>query len=187
MRSITFNFLKRKKFWKRTMWFGLVTPILVFIALVFVVYVKQDAIVKSLIETANEDFRGAIRIKDSHVAPFANFPYISIDVEGLEIFEGKEFTNSTRIVHIKDTYIGFNVFELLSGRYDVKSIKLSDGAIRIVQDKNDEFNIVRAFESTKPIETIEEELHLDLESIKLNKVDISKLNQLNNIMVDFFV
>ncbi len=187
MRPISFNFLKRKKFWKRTMWFGLITPILVFTTLVFVVYLKQDAIVKSLIETANEDFKGAIRIKDSHVAPFANFPYISIDIEGLEIFEGKEFTNSTRIVHIQDTYIGFNIFELLGGRYDVKSIKLSEGAIRIVQHKNDEFNIVKAFESTKPIETIEEELHLDLESIKLSKVDISKLNELNNIMVDFFV
>ncbi len=187
MRPISFKFLKRKKFWKRTMWFGLITPIVVFSALVLVVYVKQDAIVKSLIETANEDFKGAIRIKDSHIAPFANFPYISIDIEELEIFEGKKFTKATRIVHVKDTYIGFNIFELLSGKYDVKSIKLSDGDIRIVQHKNDEFNIVKAFESIKPIEEIEEELHLDLKSIKLDRIDLSKLNELNNIMVDFFV
>jgi hypothetical protein len=187
MRSITFNFLKRKKFWKRTMWFGLVAPILVFIALVFVVHIKQDAIVKSLIETANKDFRGAIRIKESHVAPFANFPYISIDIEELEIFEGKEFTKATRIVHMKDTYIGFNIFELLDGKYDVKSIKLSDGAIRIVQHENDEFNILKAFESSKPAETIEEELHLDLQSVKLSRVDISKYNEVNMILVDFFM
>jgi len=187
MRTISFNFLKRKKFWKRTMWFGLITPILIFSILVFVVYLKQDAIVKSLIKTANQDFNGTIRIKDSHVAPFANFPYISIDIEELEVFEGKELRKSKRIIHIKDTYIGFNIMELLSGRYDVKSIKLSDGDIRIVQDKNSEFNIVKAFESKKPVEEIEEELHLDLESIKFNRVDISKLNEANGLMVDIFI
>lgn len=187
MRSISFKFLKRKKFWKRTVWFGIVTPILLFFILIFIVYIKQDAIVKSLIKSANKDFVGSIRIKDSHIAPFANFPYISIDIEELEIFEGKNLSTSERIIHVKDTYIGFDILELLSGKYDVKSIKLSDGDVRIVQYKNSEFNIVKAFESTKPIEEIEEELHLDLKSIKLDRVDISKFNEINGLMVDVFV
>lgn len=187
MRPISFKFLKRKKFWKRTMWFGLITPVLLFSILVLIVYIKQDAIVKSLVKTANEDFNGTIRIKDSHVAPFANFPYISIDIEKLEVFEGDELTKPKRIININDVYIGFDIFDLLSGNYDVKSIKLSDGDLRIVQHKNNEFNIVKAFESKEPIKSVEEEFHLDLQSIKLERIDISKLNEANDIMVDVFV
>jgi len=187
MRSISFNFLKRKKFWKRILWFGLVTPIIIFSVLVLVVYLKQDSIVKSLIKNANKDFVGSIRIKDSHVAPFANFPYISIDIEELEIFEGKKRVKSERIVHVNDTYIGFDILELLSGKYDVKSVKLSEGDLRIVQHKDGDFNIVNAFKSKKPAKEIEEELHLDLQSIKLDKVDISKFNETNGIMVDVFI
>ncbi len=187
MRRISLKFLKKKKFWKRIMWFGLVTPLLVFSILVFIVYLKQDAIVKSLLKTANEDFVGTIRIKDSHVAPFANFPYISIDIENLEVFEGKKLNKSKRIIQISDVYIGFDVLELLSGKYDVKSIKLSDGDIRIVQDKNNEFNIVKAFESKKPIESIEEEFHLDLQSVKLDRIDVSKLNEEKGLLIDAYI
>jgi hypothetical protein len=187
MRPISFKFLTRKKFWKRTLLFGFITPISLFFIMVFIVYVKQDTIVKSLIKNANEDFIGSIKIKDSHVAPFANFPYISIDIEELEIFEGKDKSISSRIIHFKDTYIGFDILALLSGNYDVKSIKVSDGDVRIVQDKNSEFNIVNAFKSKKPPEEIEEELHLDLKSIKLDRIDVSKYNEVNGLMADVFI
>jgi hypothetical protein len=187
MRSISLMFLKRKKFWKRTFWFGLITPIIVFSILVLVVYVKQDSIVKNLIKNANKDFTGSIRIKDSHVAPFANFPYISIDIEELEIFEGKNRKKSERIVHIKDAYIGFDILELLSGKYDVKSVRLLNGDLRIIQHKNGDFNIIKAFESKKPAKEIEEELHLDLQSIKLDNIDVSKFNESNGIMVDVLI
>jgi hypothetical protein len=181
------KFLKSRKFWKRLIWFCVVTPILLFSTLIFIVYLKQDAIVKDLIKTANEDFNGSIRIKDSHVAPFANFPYISIDIEGLEVFEGKKAIKKERIIHIKDTYVGFNIKDIISGKYKVKSIRLSDGDLRIVQHKDGEFNIVKAFASKKPVEEVKEEFHLDLKSIVLDNIDISKLNESNGLLVDAFI
>jgi hypothetical protein len=93
---MAFAFLKRKKFWKRFVMFTLLSPIVLFFTVLLIVYVKQDEIVKDLIETANKDFKGAIRIKGSHVAPFANFPFISIDIEGLEVFEGDDFDSKKR-------------------------------------------------------------------------------------------
>lgn len=96
--KLSFSFLKRKKFWKRFVLISVIAPIVLFFTVVLIVYAKQDAIVKNLIETANKDFKGAIRIKGSHVAPFANFPYISIDIEGLEIFEDDDFDPKKQII-----------------------------------------------------------------------------------------
>ncbi|MEY3236259.1 MAG: hypothetical protein RI883_360 [Bacteroidota bacterium] len=179
--------MKRKKFWKRLTMFLIVIPVLLFSSVVTIAYLKQDEIVKDLIKTLNEDFVGTIRIKDSHVAPFANFPYISIDIEGLEIFEGKEVKKKYRIARIQDTYVGFNLMGMLGGKYDVKSIKLKDGDLRIVQHKDGSLNISNALASTKPIADVKDELHLDLKSIKLENIDVSKLNEANNIMVDAYI
>ena len=182
-----FSFLKRKKFWKRVFWFLFALPVLLFSLLIFIVYLKQDAIVKDIIETANKDFKGAIRIKDSHVAPFANFPYISIDIEGLEVFETDDFDLKKRIIYIEDSYVGFDIGDVISGKYNIKSIRLSKGDIRIVQHKNGELNVVKAFETNKAIEEVKEEFHLDLKSIVLGNIDISKLNQSNGLLVDVFI
>ncbi len=184
---MTLAFLKRKKFWKRFVLFAIISPVIFFFTVLLIVYAKQDAIVRHLIETANKDFKGAIRIKGSHVAPFANFPYISIDIEGLEIFEGDDFNAKKRILHIKDTYIGFDISGLMTGKYDVKSIRLTDGDIRLVRHLDGSFNIAKAFETDLPPEKVKEEFHLDLKSIKLDKIDLSKYNESNGRMVDAYI
>ena len=184
---MTLAFLKRKKFWKRFVLFALISPVILFFSVLLIVYVKQDAIVKSLIETANKDFKGAIRIKGSHIAPFADFPYISIDIEGLEIFEEDDFDSKKRILQINETYIGFDISGLMTGKYDVKTIRLTDGDIRLVRHLDGSFNIVKAFETGLPPEKVKEEFHLDLKSIKLDKIDISKYNESNGMMVDAYI
>ncbi len=185
--AFSFTFLKRKKFWKRLVLATIVTPILLFLTVIFIVYLKQDALIKDLIETANKDFEGAIRIKGSHIAPFANFPYISIDIEGLEVFEDDSFERKKRIVHINDMYVGFDISGLMTGKYDVKSIRLTDGDIRLVRHLDGSFNIIKAFETDLPPEKVEEEFHLDLKSIKLDKIDISKYNESNGMMLDAYI
>lgn len=182
-----FNFLKRKKFWKRLVIFTFLIPILLFVVLITIVYYKQDTIVKELVATLNEDFEGTISIKDSHIAPFANFPYISIDIEGLEVFEFDQSIAAERIVSVQDVYVGFDIMGLISGKYDVKSIKLSKGDIRIVQHTDGTLNIVNAFKTKKEIESVEEEFHLDLKSIVLKDIDISKLNETNGVLIDVLV
>ena len=180
-------FYKRKKFWIRFTLLLFLIPTLLFSTVVVVVYAKQDEIVKELIAKANEDFEGAIRIKDSHVSPFANFPYISIDLEDLEIFEGKDTKLKNRLLHLGDVYVGFNLMSLINGNYKIKSIKLKNGKIRLIQHVDGSFNIANALKSKKPVEKVEEELHLDLQSIKLDHIDITKLNEATNQLVDAYI
>ncbi len=184
---MAFIFYKRKKFWKRLLFLSIILPVFLFFAVVTIVYFKQDSIVSHMIKTANADFTGMIKIKGSHVSPFATFPNISIDIEGLQIFEGKKDIKNEQIVYIKDSYIGFNIWDLIAGKYDINSIRISDGRLSIVQHKDGSFNISNAFKSKIPIENVEEEFNLDLKSISMDRINLSKLNEENNVLVKTFV
>jgi len=175
-----------KRFWKKVVLWVIGVPVLLLSILITIVYVKQDDIVQELLKTANKDFKGQIEIKDSHISPFANFPYISIDLDHLKVYEDKS-GKSEPIIDVNDLYLGFDILTLLSGKMDIKLIKLSNGKIHIVQDKNGEFNIVHAFATEKPVENAEEEFHLNLRSIQLENIDITKINQENLITIELFI
>lgn len=151
-----------------------------------ILFWKQDTVVEQLIEVLNEDFAGLISIRGSHISPFAAFPYISIDVEDLRVFADKD-TGAGPILRIGDTYLGFDLLTLISGQMDIKSISLSSGDINLVQDTLGEFNLMKAFATTKEIEDPAAEFHLDLQRITLTDVDIMKLNEKDSVLIDLFV
>ena len=175
-----------RKFLKR-LFIGLfVIPLILLAILISILFVKQDEIVQNLLTTINADFKGEVEMGDSHISPFANFPYISIDIDNLKLYQDKS-KKGIAIVDVKDLYLGFDLFTLMSGKMDINLIKISNGKIHVVQHKNGEFNIVQAFASQKPVENKEEEFHLDLKSIQLENIDITKINEENLITVEFFV
>lgn len=165
----------------------IILSFLVFISLLGIIWKQQDIIVQEIIENTNKDFRGSVFVKDSHISPFAAFPYISIDLENLEVYEGKSQSENTRILKIKDAYIGFDLWDILRGDFIVKSITLKDGDIRLVQHTDGSFNITRALESDVPSDEIQEDFHMDIQSIELDHVDVSKLNEENGVMIDAYV
>lgn len=176
-----------KKKWVRRLIIGVViVPIVLFTVLIAIVYWKQDAIVQDLLATANEDFNGKITLKDSHVSPFANFPYISIDLEDLRVFESKE-SNADEILHVGDTYIGFNIWSIIAGDFTIKRVRVANGKIDLVQHKDGSLNILKALETTKEIENAEEEFHIDLKKIRLENIEVTKLNEENGIKIDAVV
>lgn len=170
--------LKRRKFWKRVILFLIILPVILFSITIAIVYANQDKIVQHFLTTANEDFDGQINIKESHIAPFANFPYISIDLQGLSVFEDKDTTKNP-VIKLEDIYLGFNLWTLIGGDFNIKAIKLANGAVNIVEYGTDDFNITRAFavQEEKEIEDVEDEFNLDLQKIELDHVDINKINK----------
>lgn len=154
---------------------------------VYLVSARQDAIVQEVLAHFNEDFKGSLSLKDSHIELFSNFPYISVDLEDLSIYEYKDQSPESRILFVQDANIGFNLWDILNGNYLVKAIKLKNGAIRLVQHREGDFNISRALQSNKPVDSLAEEFHLDIRSIELESVDISKLNESNNVLLDIWI
>lgn len=178
--------MARKKILKRLLIGVLIVPIVLIAILVSVLYAKQDAVVQQLISALNADFKGKIEIKDSHISPFENFPYISIDLSNLKVFETKDSVQKP-IVDIKDLYLGFDLMTLISGKMDIGLIKLQNGSIHIIQDTLGGFNILKAFESVKAVESAEEEFHLNLKSIQLEEIDITKINEANKITIELYI
>ena len=86
MNRLTILFSRNKKWIKRIGFALFLIPVLVFGLLVAILYTKQDYFVALALEQANKDFNGKIEVGGSHIAPFANFPNISIDLEHLKIY-----------------------------------------------------------------------------------------------------
>ena len=159
--------------------------IVIISATISILYAKQDKIIQELISTVNQDFVGRVEIEDSHISPFDNFPYISIDLEHLKIYENKESKNT--ILHISDCYIGFDLWTIITGNFEIKSLLLKNGVINLIQHTDGEFNLTKALTKTHEIEDIEEEFHLDLKKIELDHVDITKLNEETNLLFDVYI
>ncbi len=161
-------------------------PILLFVLMIALIYWKQDTVVQELIKTVNQDFTGELEVKGSHISPFANFPYVSIDLDEVRVYEDK--TKSTPpLLNLHDVYLGFDLWTLLQGSMEIKAIKLKDGFIKLVQHTDGSFNIANALSNKKEIEDAGEEFHLDIKTISLVNIDILKLNEENNILIEAFV
>ncbi|MDX2362550.1 MAG: AsmA-like C-terminal region-containing protein [Crocinitomicaceae bacterium] len=180
------RWVRSKRFWKRLVLAVLGVPTLLLAITLIIVYQKQDELVRELIEDFNADFVGSTSISDSHISMFANFPYISIDLEDLEVHEGKD-TTDTPILRIEDTYFGFNLWTILTGDMEIKKIKLENGHIDLVEHTDGQFNIIKALSPEIPLDNPGEEFHLDLKKIELKNIDLTKLNETNGLKVEAFI
>ena len=152
----------------------------VFTVIIAVLYNKQDALVKELVTHVNKDFKGRLELQDSHISPFKNFPYISVDLENVKIYEGKSDT-SELLLHINDTYVGFELTSLFSGSFEIKKITLQNGFIKLVQHTDGSFNIANALSGIELNNDNDNEdespVHLDLKSIRMTDIDLLKYNE----------
>lgn len=180
------KWLRSKRFWRRIVVLFVGVPGLLLALTLIIVHQKQDAIVAELLNTLNEDFTGSAEIKDSHISFFSNFPYVSIDLQEFKVYETKEKAGKP-LIEIKDVYAGFNLWTVISGKMEIKKIKLQEGHIDLVQHTNGEFNIIKALSSNREIEDTGEEFHLDLRNIELVDIDLTKLNESNGLKFEAFI
>ena len=154
--------------------------------LVGIFYWKQDKIVQQFIATVNEDFNGELVIRDSHISLFANFPYISIDLQDAKVYETK--SKSTQpLLEIEDIYLGFDFWTLTGGSPQIKSLKMAEGYLQLEQYPDGTYNISEALSSPKETKDSSGEFQMDLKQIHLVNIHLRKYNQANNVLVETFV
>ncbi len=180
------NFLKRWKFWKRAMLLGILLPLLLFGILVFIVFQKQDALIQGEIDALNKTHQGLIEIGDTHIDPIKNFPYISIKVDSIQLYESKD-KDDALILDVADIYVGFNLWDVVDGNYDVQKLLVEDGYFNIIKHKDGSINIENALAA--PSEEVTEEAPLDihLKNIELKNIDIHKLDEESNLDIETYV
>lgn len=183
--------LKQRRFWKRLILTVLVIPVILFSITIGIIYAKQGEIVQQVLKTLNTDFKGELALRDSHVEPFSNFPYISIDLEGVKVYETKS-DHKQPIAEISEVFLGFKLWSILGGKMNIDRIKLKDGRIDLVQHINGQFNVEIALssDSTKGEEEEVREgeaLNLKLSKITCENIDIHKLNEESDLIIDALI
>jgi hypothetical protein len=176
--------LKIKKFWKRILVVLLLVPILIVGGLILYIQSNQAEIIKGEIAKLNKEHKGLIRVGKSELSLFGNFPYISIKVDDVQILETKE-ANSPIIMDVQYIYIGFNLWDMVKGNYDIQSLLINEGVFNIVIHENNTSNIQNSLASTSEIETPTTNIHL--KKIKLKNLDIHTLYEATNTDVQKFI
>lgn len=150
-------------------------------AAIFILYSNQKSITQKAIGVLNEQFVGELVVKDSHIAPFASFPYISIDLEQITFYDSKD-QDSKVIYAAEDLYIGFSIWDILTGNYKIKSIKIQNGHLDLVKDAEGKINLLTAKGMDEEKDAVEDDegINIDLSSVKLKNFKI-KFDDLSNL------
>lgn len=124
-------------------------------------------------------------VGNSHLSPFESFPYISIKVDDVQVYETKE-DDASVILDVADIYIGFDIWDIVVGNYDIQTLLIEEGFFNIVLHEHGTTNLQNALEASG--ETGEEEpVAMHLKNIALRKLDIHKLNEATGTDVETFI
>ncbi|MBO3697011.1 AsmA-like C-terminal region-containing protein [Roseivirga sp. E12] len=156
-----------------------------------IVYNQQDKLIQKALSSLNKDFTGQFSVEDSHISPFVNFPYVSIDLENVAIYETKS-DSTEALVGVQDVYVGFDLLSIVKGDYQVKKVKLSDGFIKLIQHTDGSLNVLNALSNDQVVEEKAPSaegapLNLSLEAVELKNIDLLKINEANNILAEVFI
>ncbi len=176
--------MKIKKFQKRVLLVLTLVPSLLVGGLILYIQSNQSEIIKGEIAKLNKEHKGLIRVGESKLSLFSNFPDISIKVYDVKILETKE-DNASIIMDVKDIYVGFNLWDMVKGNYDVQSLKVEEGVFNIVIHENNTTNIQNSLASTSETETPATNIHL--KKIRFKNLDIHTLDEATNTDVEKFI
>lgn len=176
--------MKIKRFWKRFLVGLILLPILVAGGLILYIQGNQSEIIKEEIAKLNQEHKGRISVGDSELSIFKNFPYISIKVANVQIFETKA-ANSPIIMDVKDIYVGFNLWDIVNQNYDIQSLLVEEGVFNIVIHENNTTNIQNSLASTTETDTATTNIHL--KKIRLKNLDIHTLDEATNTDVEKYI
>ncbi|PHI20977.1 hypothetical protein CEQ90_04635 [Lewinellaceae bacterium SD302] len=181
-----FSFFNSGKFWKRFALFAFALPVILIGSLILIIYLQQDKLVQGEIDALNETHNGLIEIGDTHLAPFANFPYISIKVDDFKVYESKE-EDASVILDVADIYVGFNMWDIVAAKYDVQKLLVEDGFFNVIEHKDGTTNIGNALASSNQTAEQEEPLDIYLKNIELKNLDIHELFEADSLDIETFI
>ena len=163
----------------------ILVPVVLLSSIILVAYLKQDAIVQSEIKSLNTTYTGKISVGDVHLAPFTNFPDISLKVDDVHIYETKD-VDAAPIVEVADIYMGFGLFDIISGHYDIHSLVVEDGFIDLVLHPDGRTNVENALAISSSSEE-EDAVDVHLRKIEFQNIDIHQREEATNLDIETLI
>ena len=169
----------------RILFWAVTAPTALLSAILLFAYLRQDAIVQSQISALNADYIGRITVGDVHLAPFTNFPDISLKVDNVAVHESKN-SDDAPILNVADIYVGFNILDLLVGDYDIHSLIVEDGFVDLVIHSDGTTNLKNALATSAESEG-GKPLDVHLHKIELKNLDIHQREEATNLDIETFI
>ncbi|MBX2978289.1 MAG: hypothetical protein KF905_03250 [Flavobacteriales bacterium] len=141
----------------------------------YILYAHEQEIADELIAVFNEGQAGKLSYSGVELSPFRAFPYISIDIKDLRFDGDKHTENDHAIYAFHDVYVGFNMFDLLRGKYVIKNLLLSEGHLYLEKYADGTYNITRAKARDEEDEA-GGSTHLDLKHVELRNITLHEVN-----------
>ena len=177
--------MRRKNPWKWIAVLLIGLPLVLSGLIMLTILFKQDEVIQSQIEAINDLHNGLVKISDTHLDPFKNFPYASIKIDNVRVYESKA-PNAAIILDVADIFIGFNLLDLIQGNFDIQSLLIEDGFINIILHEDMSTNFQNAFTKSEDFETDGEPVDIHLRNFELKNVDIHKLDEATMIDVETY-
>jgi len=109
----------------------------------FSIYFRQQEITQWAIEKVNKNFDGHIKVTESRVSLFHDFPYVDLDLRGISFYESKN-KDSVPLYEVDHLYLGFRWVDILRSFFDIRLIDVKGGHANIVELPNGDINILVA-------------------------------------------
>jgi hypothetical protein len=141
-------------------------------------YYQRDLLLQKVITTVNDSIDGAMTVGAIRIAPFDNFPYVSIDLRQVSFHESKDL-DQRPLYTFGDLYLGFDLRDILAGNLDIKSLRLENGHLDVVQRADGSFNLLSAKgigtsgDTATSSDATGLDLNLNVRDLRIHQVDIS--------------
>jgi hypothetical protein len=146
----------------------------------------QDQLVQKLLADVNENFNGALIIEDTNIEPFQNFPYISIAIKNVQVYEDKEDMFAP-ILDVSDISLGLNFWSLIKGDVEVNMLRVENGNFDIYRYADGSFNLMNALAGRMEVDELKEEYNIELKKIELLNLDIIKYDESTRYHVETYI
>jgi hypothetical protein len=106
------------------------------------VYVFEDKIKAIAIERINANVHTEIKISAIELSFFKHFPNASIIFKDVDIVNPESYAEKGSLLKAKKVALTFNIFNLFTNNYRIKSVFVNSGELNILRNNDDEVNYI---------------------------------------------
>jgi len=141
-----------------------------------ILYTQQERLTQMALRELNKQLPGDLVVGGSNIAPFENFPYVSIGLKNVTFYANKQHTGKP-LYQVERLFVGFSLPDIIRQQYNVKVLVVKNGYLHLVKEQNGKIDIVEAnriqSDSTITSSGDSAPMQLDIKKIILRDLDIS--------------
>lgn len=141
-----------------------------------ILYTQQERLTQMALRELNKQLPGDLVVGSSNIAPFENFPYVSIGLRNVTFYANKQHTGKP-LYQVERLFVGFSLPDILKQKYNVKVLVVKNGYLHLVKERNGTINIVEAnrmqADPVATTDTASAAMNLDIKKIILRDLEIT--------------